>query len=531
MTSNKIVATDTRFDALEEVQKRLEARSNFMAYCQFVAPWYKPGRHHQLVAEKLEQVLRYIETSGKEGISRLIVNVPFRHGKSEEISRLFPSFLLGRLPDKRVILTSYGADLAEDDSRKVRDYVDGDDFAALFGSLRTIDALEQPVEVARDSRKKANWNLESNRGGVVAAGIGGGIVGKGAHLLVIDDPYKTRDDADSETYRRSVLRWYRSSAYTRLEDGGAIVLIHTRWHPDDLAGELLKEMASGTGEQWEIVFLPGLALEEDLYPKDDREFTQNLLKGLFIPMSDQLGRKPGEALWPEKYPVAALERIRIAITDDEFEPQVQQLPMPPKGELFDQNDIHIAEFAPGGLQWFCYVDLALGKNKLSNWNAACPVAMDDKGNLYARNMLRVRKLDDFLDQLILMMLDPLEKGTIWGIEDVNFQSRVVSDLLKDKRLAKISLTGITPTDDKVTRARPVQLRAKQGLFWLVRGTWNQGCIREFVVFPRGKDADQVDTISGGNEMIAEGALGVKTVTSQAQVVNVEQLFGFVDNTF
>src|SRR5689334_2001409 len=116
--------TDDRLDALDTVLQRLEARQAFMPYCRFVAPWYKPGRHHYLVAEKLEQVIRYIETGGKEGIGRLIVNMPFRHGKSEEVSRLLPSYLLGKLPDKRVILTSYGADLAEDDSRKVRDYVD-----------------------------------------------------------------------------------------------------------------------------------------------------------------------------------------------------------------------------------------------------------------------------------------------------------------------------------------------------------------------------------------------------------------------
>jgi predicted phage terminase large subunit-like protein len=501
--------SDPRFDALDELQKRMEAREQFIAFTQFVAPWYKPARHHILVAEKLEQVRRYIETGGKEGIGRLIINEPFRHGKSEQVSRLFPAYLLGRHSDKRVILTSYGADLAEDDSRKVRDYVESDNFRAVFGDLRTVDAPEQPVRVDRDSRKKANWNLDGNRGGVVAAGIGGGIVGKGAHLLVIDDPYKTRDDADSESYRRTVVRWYRSSAYTRLEEGGAIIIIHTRWHPEDLTGDLLKEMASGTGENWEVVFLPALALEDDLYPKSTAEMDQNLLKGLYIPMQDQLGRKAGEALWPEKYNEETLARIRQSITDDEFEPQAQQLPMPARGELFAEQDFKIAEFAPDGLQWYCYVDLALGKNTLSNWNAACPVAMDDKGNLYARDMLRIRNLDEFLDVLVLKMLSPQEQGTVWGVENVNFQSRVVDELMKDKRLAAVSIMPINPNGDKVQRARPIQLRAKQGLLWLVRGAWNSTTIREFTVFPRGKDADQVDSISGGAEMLASYAAPVQ----------------------
>ena len=144
---------------------------------------------------------------------------------------------MGKQPDKRVILTSYGADLAQDDSRAVRAYVTGSKFAALFGEKSTLDA---PVELSEDASAKSAWDLaEPHRGGLVAAGVGGGITGKGAHLLVVDDPFKNRDEANSEAYRKRVMSWWRSSAYTRLEDGGAIVITHTRWHPNDLAGELL----------------------------------------------------------------------------------------------------------------------------------------------------------------------------------------------------------------------------------------------------------------------------------------------------
>jgi predicted phage terminase large subunit-like protein len=521
--------TSNPLDALDELVRRQTARQDFIAYSQYVAPWYKPGKHHRLVGEKLMLVLRYIETGGQEGIGRLIISEPFRHGKSEQVSRLFPSYLLGKRPESRVILTSYGADLAEDDSRKVRNYVESDEFAALFGqgnNLATIDDEEggstagpSPVQVNADSRKRANWSVaEPHRGGVAAAGIGGGIVGKGANLLVIDDPYKKRDEADSETYRRSVSRWYKGSAYTRLEPGGAIVVIHNRWNPEDLAGELLQEMVNGEGDQWEMLFLPALALEAEDYPKTQEEFRNNLLHGIYIPFEDPLGRKPGEALWPERFSRAAMLNIKTNIGEEEFVSQGQQLPMPPRGELFSQDDIQIAERAPEGLQWYCYVDLALGKTKLSNFNAACRVAIDDKGNLYGRDMLRVRKLGDFLDLLVQAMLSDMERGTIWGIEDVAFQNVVITNLMRDKRLARVAIGAIKPNGDKVYRARAVQLRATQGLFWLVRGNWNKACIQEMMVFPHAKDADQVDTISGGVEMIANGAGSGKTETSEAVVI-------------
>jgi predicted phage terminase large subunit-like protein len=417
----------------------------------------------------------------------------------------------------------------------VRNYVESDEFAALFGegnNLATKDDEEagstegpNPVHVNADSRKRANWNLASpNRGGVTAAGIGGGIVGKGAHLLVIDDPYKKRDEADSETYRKGVSRWYTGSAYTRLEPGGAIVVIHNRWSPEDLAGELIQKMASGEGDQWEVLFLPALALEDELYPKTEEEFRANLVHGIYIPYKDPLDRKAGEALWPEHFSEKWWANTETNIGEDEFVSQGQQLPIPPKGELFSEKDIQIAERAPEGLKWYCYVDLALGKNKLSNWNTACPVAMDDKGNLYARDMLRVRKLGDFMDMLVLKMLSEAEQGTQWGIEDVSFQNLVIVELMKNKKLAGIPIESVKPSGDKVYMARPVALRATQGLFWLVRGTWNKVCISEMTVFPHGKDADQVDTISGGNAMIANGAGDGRTVTSEAVVVQAS-MFG------
>jgi len=422
-------------------------------------------------------------------------------------------------------VTSYGADLAEDDSRKIRDYVDSDGFKALFGELGTFDD-EGPVMVSSETRKRANWSLQFHRGGVTAAGIGGGIVGKGAHLLVIDDPYKKRDEADSENYRKSVMRWYRGSAYTRLEDGGAIIVIHTRWHPNDLTGDLLLEMASGLGETFEVVHLPMLALEAEQFPQTDEQFNENLLRGVYIPRGgDPLKRKAGETLWPEKYDDVAAARIRQNIGEDEFMPQAQQLPQQVSGGFFDEQDFTIVDHAPEGLKWYVYADLALGKTETSDFNAAVATAMDASGILYLRDMLRGRKLERFLDDLTTWMLDQDEVGTVWGIEETQFQSLVWMEMMKDARLVNVEIMGVTPNGDKVTRARPLRRRAKKGYVRLVRGKWNLEFIREAVSFPTGRHDDQVDTSSGGLQMMAADAIGnQKPVSSPAIVVNAESLF-------
>lgn len=494
----------TAEDAAAERVRREKARRSLVAYSEYVAPFYKAAPHHQLVAEKLEQVELYIRTKGQQGIGRLMICEPPRHGKTEQVSRLFPSWLLGKQPDSRVIVTSYGADLAQDDSKSIRAYVTSDRYRALFGDLSVAEA---PVELSEDTRSKANWDLAApHRGGVVAAGIGGGITGKGAHLLVIDDPYKNRDEAESEAYRRKVASWYKSSAYTRLEDGGAVVITHTRWSPEDLAGSLLKMMASNPilADQWDVVFLPALALDYGEYCRDEEDFQKNLLRGTFLPQADPLGRHPGEALWPEKYPEATLAKIQANVEEFEFSALYQQLPRPATGGFFDEKDFPIVENAPAGLQWVRYVDLALGRTQTADWNDSLATALDlATGIVYYRDMLREHELTSFLIQTKSWMLSENEKGVIWALESNSFQSLVAQDLLKDKSLASIPIMSILAEGDKVSRARALQTRARQGKVRLVRGAWNAAFISEALVFPNGKHDDQVDTASGGLQLIAE----------------------------
>jgi hypothetical protein len=522
-------ANNARDAVKAELRSRLMAERDFLSYCRHVDKKHPvDARHVQVLAHKLEEVAKYILSGGKEGISRLMVFMPPRYWKSQTASRKFPAWLLGKNPDLRIIMTSYNADLASKHSKAVRDMIQSEEYSQVFGALASAS---EPVELDPESKASASWDIADHIGGMLAAGVGGGITGHGANLLIIDDPVKGRKEAGSETQREDSFEWYKSTAYTRLEDHGAVIVIQTRWDQEDLSGKLLKAMVGDEdADQWEVVIMPAIALEEKEYPKTDEEFVENLLRGVFIPMEgDQLGRKPGEPLWPQKHDATAL-RIKKANMDDfEFVAQYQQTPRLEKGNFFDEDDFLYVERAPAGLQWYRYVDLALGKTQLSDFNATLAVGMDPKGNEYFRDMLRERDLDNFLGLLKAAMLSDREHGTIWGMEDNAFQSLVVKQFLADKSLAKVAIIGITRSSgegDKTQWAQPWRLRAKQKMVYLVRGAWNLSFVREAVSFPKGTNDDQVDTASGGNQMIADNVSGAgKTASSQAIVVEAAELFG------
>ena len=527
MSTSVVRAQVSPKQAKAEIARRELARRHLIDFSVYIAPWYRPARHHIYLAGKLEQVKRFIETEGREGIGRLLICEPAQYGKTEQASRLFPAWTLGDLPDTRIILTSYGADLATENSRIMRNYVGSDAYANIFGRR---SAMDDPVELSPESRSVVSWNLKDHRGSVFAAGVGGGVTGRPGHLVVIDDPFKSREDAESEVYRRKVMSWYRSVIYPRVANtpGGAIIIMHTRWDQEDLAGQLLTLMMSDPeADQFEVVFLPALALDEDKYPKTEAEFRENLLRGIYIPMGgDALGRRPGEPLWPERSDAKKLATTRSNMLDYDFEAIFQQMPRMAEGEFFDDKDFPIIEKAPEGLQWYRYCDLALGESETSDHNSTIAVALDDKtGDLILRDRIKVRKLEEFLAQCGTAMLSDAELSTEWGIEDVAFQRLVVKDFLKKREFAKVRIRATKPNGDKVERARPWQLRGKQGHVKLVRGPWNLDFIREATSFPKGRHDDDVDTVSGGVQMIAEDGGDQKTASAEATVAMVEELFG------
>ena len=484
MTTALARATVSPKQAQAEMARRELARRHLIDFSVYVAPWYKPAKHHIYLAEKLEQVKRFIETNGAEGIGRLLICEPAQYGKTEQASRLFPSWVLGDLPETRIILTSYGADLATENSRYTRNYVGSELYANVFGARSAVD---DPVELSPESRSVVSWNLKGHRGSVFAAGVGGGITGRPANLVVIDDPFKSREDAESETYRRKVMSWYRSVIYPRVANtpGAAIIIMHTRWDQEDLAGQLLTQMISDPdSDQWDVVFLPAVALDADKYPKSEAEYRENLLRGIYIPMTgDPLGRKPGEPLWPERAAAKKLASTRANMMDYDFEAIFQQMPRMAEGEFFDDKDFGFIEKAPDGLQWYRYCDLALGETQTSDWNSSIAVALDVEGNLILRDRIKEHKLEDFLPLVKTAMLSDAEKNTEWVIEGNAFQKLVVKAFLADKDLTKVRIQEVSADKDKVSRARSWQLRAKLGRVQLVRGPWNLDFIREATSFP------------------------------------------------
>lgn len=509
-----------------EVKKRLLAQRSFLHYCKYIDHRYPiDAPHIKLMTSKLEKVKLYLKTQGREGISRLMIFMPPRYWKSETGSKKFPSFVLGDLPDTRIILTSYGADLASKHSRGVRDIIESEEYSQLFGGLSSTD---EPVLLDPESRSAAAWDLKDHNGGMIAAGVGGAIVGFGANLFIIDDPFKSREEASSKTRRENIYEWFRSVAYTRLEDHAAMIIIMTRWDQEDVAGELLKAMVSDPeADQWEVLNLRAEALDEQSYPQNEEQFIENLLRGTYIPMGgDPLGRKAGEPLWPEKHSAEMLKSLRANIGDYEFEAQYNQSPRLAVGEFLDDEDFHIVDHAPDGLKWYWPCDLAIGESETSDFNVTGGIAMKDE-DIYVRDVIKVRDLDEFLKDYRDVMLSDEGDNAVFGIESVAFQKLVLKQFLRDPSILNREIVEITLSGrgDKVERARPWRARAKKGKLHLVRGRWNTEFIRIATAFPRGRHDDEVDFVSNGFQMIAEDSIGShKTVSARAIVVSAESLF-------
>lgn len=264
--------------------------SNFASYIGGQYPKYEWSKHNLAIAGVMERV-----ESG--AINRLIVNMPPRHGKTMQISEFFPAWYLGRNPENQVIFTTYSFDRASDCGRKVRNQM----------SMPLHKTIFKGCHLSKDAAG-AN-RIGTDEGGVYAAvGVHGTVVGRGAHLFIIDDPIKGREDADSNRSREKLLDWYRGVAYTRLMKTGSIVLVMTRWHFDDLAGFLEEEMKH---ENWATLKLPAIA-EED---------------------NDPIGRMRGEPLWPAHYDRDRLELIKTTIGTREWNAQYQQVPLPSSGGM------------------------------------------------------------------------------------------------------------------------------------------------------------------------------------------------------
>lgn len=502
-------------EARRERALRERARRHFYHYCRYQTPSYPRARHLRLLCEALEEVERYVATEGEEGIGRLMAFMPPRHWKSQTVSVRFPAWVLGRNPDVPIITTSYAGDLAVGFSRQARNLISSPEYDVLFGEK---SGREEAVRLSPDSQAAQDWHLDKFIGGVRAAGVGGGITGKGCRLLIIDDPHKDRKEAESTTLRRDVGNWYRSVAYTRLEKG-AIVIILTRWHMEDLAGMLLKLMVEDPlADRWTVICLPAMA-EEWAGGVDEAEAELALKEGWFKG-ADPLGREVGEPLWPEQFDSRALTIIKANVGGYDWVALFMQRPRKTEGQIIKANRIKIIEEheVPAEVRPVRFWDLAVGRSARANWLAGALGGKDKRKRFYIMDMARIRPPWSEARPKIkqVMLRDPA--GVVQGIEVVGQQDGYYQEFRDDEELQMRSIVAVNPRElgDKVARAQLWATRIEDDMVYMVRGPWNDDFIIECVGFPQAASDDQVDGVSGVWQMLP----GVVEWSDVVQAANV-----------
>lgn len=442
-------------------------RIPLLSLTQTLYPAYTATPVHRLIAHKLEDFLLKVEA----GLApRLMITIPPRNGKSELGSVHFPAWVLGEQPDWPIIHVSYTADLSNGFSRRVRNIIKSPEYQTMYPG----------IHLASDSRSVAYWNLEHpHRGCFTSAGVGGPITGRGGKIVIIDDPVKNRQDADSEVFRQMQRDWYGSTLYTRLEGAGAgIVLIMTRWHTDDLGGYVTQgagaEEVPEDAHRWEILNIPALC--ED-------------------PNTDPLSRKVGDPIWPEKFPVSYLDNIRGTLPQRDWLALYQQRPVAAEGNLLHCPKIHDSGgLIPRNLVILQGWDLAISEKNTADFTVGFTVGIEQgTGNLWLLDVSRYR--GDF-NVTVAKIQEQWEKwnAVAVGIESVSFQAAILQEVRR--RHATIPLCEIKVTRDKVSRATALADRIDSGKVYANKNApWWRDFESEALAFPNGSFDDQVDAIS------------------------------------
>ena len=435
------------------------AKNSYTDYVQLVhGGRWKRARHLDLVCKEMESIIRG-ETK------RLMLFLPPRHGKSMCVTETFPSYFLGHFPRKRVIELSYGDELAQ-----------------RFGKLNRDKMLEYGPEVfgvnlSQQQATKTNWGIDGTDGGMISSGIGGTITGYGADLLIVDDPIKNRAEAESETYRRRLWEEYQSTVATRLHAGGAIIIILTRWHEDDLAARLLNP-EYGKVEDWKVISLSAIAEENDL-----------------------LGRDLDEPLWPQGgYDADWAAQQKETVGSYAWNSLYQQHPTPSSGGLFKREWWQRYKELPGDL--YDYIqswDCTFKDANTSDYVVGQVWARSKKNpaQRYLLDQVRARMTFTETVQAVRTLSAKWPKTTRKLIEDAANGPAVI-DVLKKQ------VTGIIPVKPmggKVVRAHAVTAVVEAENVFIPDPSiapWVHDFIEELSSFPSGAHDDQVDALTQAN---------------------------------
>lgn len=488
--------------ARRELAARELSRRHLIPFTQRMQPEYMAGWVHKDVAMRLE---RFLEQVINKESPRLMLQMPPRLGKSLLASQMFPAWALGKYPWLEFIQCTYSGSLATSFSRKVRGLLrDDPEYHRLFPKAR----------VDKDNMNAEGW-LTTDGGGYIPAGVGGGITGKGAHILGIDDPVKNAEEAESLTVREGTDEWYSSTAYTRLAPGGGVLVIQTRWHLDDLSGRLETRMIEGLGDEFEIVRYPAVAEEDELY------------------------RKKGEALHPDRYDEKAYKRIERAVGPRVWSALYQQNPVGNEMAYFDFDGTMVyyeSDERPENLTYYTVWDLAVTTKERSDWTVGLVFGVDSKMNIWIVDLVRFRKDSD---EIVESILDTHE---LWdtemdGIENGHIQLSIGPFLNLRAEERGLYNHFAHPLKigrrDKEARARPIQAMLKQRRVRVpARAAWLNILKSEMTEFPfNRKNDDCVDALAWIGQMITDLAspMEVKPKQPRREPTVQERLEKFARN--
>jgi len=433
--------------------EREKAQGNFMEYVKMMWPGFVHGRHHALMAKKFEAI-------AKGEMKRVIINMPPRHTKSEFASYLLPSWFLGKHPSKKVIQCSNTADLAVGFGRKVRNLVDSEQYASVFPD----------VSLRQDSKAAGRWATNKN-GEYFAIGVGGTVTGKGADLLIIDDPHSEQEAAlaagNPEIYQK-VYEWYTSGPRQRLQPGGAIVIVMTRWGEADLTGRVLQDaMKRDKGEEWELIELPAIM-------------------------------PSGNPLWPEFWSIDELEALKEELPVAKWNAQYQQKPTGEEGALVKREwwKIWEKERPPSCEYVIQSWDTAFTKSERSDFSA-CTVWGVFHLNEDPKDV-NVILLEAYQERLEFPELKEkaFEMYNIWEPDTCIIEAKAAgSPLIFELRRMGVPVQEYTPVrgNDKFVRINSVTDLFRSGKVWAPDTRWAHELIEQMAAFPNAAHDDLVDS--------------------------------------
>ena len=436
---------------LEKLKQKELAQEKFIKFVERVWPTFISGRHHKIMASAFERV-----ASGD--LKRLIINMPPRHTKSEFASYLLPSWFLGKFPGKKVIQTSHTAELAVGFGRKVRNLVDSEVYNSIFPEL----------SLQVDSKAAGRWNT-SKGGDYFAIGVGGAVTGKGADLLIIDDPHSEQEAAlaavNPDVYDK-VYEWYTSGPRQRLQPGGAIVIVMTRWAQRDLTGQVLKNAALRGETDWEVIEFPAIM-------------------------------PSGKPLWPEFWSLEELEALHEELPNAKWQAQYQQNPVGNESAIVKRDWWKIWEGEkPPKCEYILQTwDTAFEKHQRADFSAGTTWGVfyyeEDNNNPNIILLNTYKKRVEFPD----LKKDVLAEYKEWEPDGLLIEKKASgAPLIYDLRAMGIPVQEYTPSkgQDKIARLNSVSDIIASGKVWVPQTRWAEELMDEVAAFPSGEHDDLVD---------------------------------------